>query len=124
MQEVGVDLHKQCKCKMNMFYQPCVERLIGFVLFLGLSTANLIQVPQMADLISIITRSFPVGSYGTNVSHDSKDFIRIIIYLSRVYIILHQGTTNLIDLKQISTSSEMDIAPPLTPVNGDRSSYS
>ncbi|KAK3213136.1 hypothetical protein Dsin_017842 [Dipteronia sinensis] len=77
--------------------------LIGFVLFLGLSMANLIQVPQIADLISLITRSLPISSYATNFSHNSEDFIR-------------QGTTNLIDLKQISTSSEMDIAPPLTPV--------
>ncbi|TXG61883.1 hypothetical protein EZV62_013246 [Acer yangbiense] len=46
--------------------------------------------------------SFPISSYA-NVSHNSEDFIR-------------QGTTNLIDLKQINTSSEMDIAPPLTPV--------
>ncbi|KAK0571945.1 hypothetical protein LWI29_023843 [Acer saccharum] len=76
--------------------------LLGFVLFLGLSMANFIQIPQIADLISLITRSFPISSYA-NVSHNSEDFIP-------------QGTTNLIDLKQINTSSEMDIAPPLTPV--------
>ncbi|KAH7574373.1 hypothetical protein JRO89_XS03G0287900 [Xanthoceras sorbifolium] len=76
--------------------------LIGFILFLGLTMANLIQVPQIADLISLITRSFPISAYA-NVSHNSEDFI------------LQGTTTNLIDLKQV-TPSEMDIAPPLTPV--------
>ncbi|XWS70746.1 hypothetical protein CRYUN_Cryun03dG0075200 [Craigia yunnanensis] len=74
--------------------------LLGFVLFLGLTMANLMEVPQVSDLITFLTRSFPVSG-DTNVSHDSKD--------------LFLGTTNLIDLKRITTP-ELDITLPVTPV--------
>ncbi|XP_021899368.1 heptahelical transmembrane protein ADIPOR1-like [Carica papaya] len=47
--------------------------LIGFILFLGLTMANFIQVPDVADLLSFITRSFPMSG-DVNVSHDSKQF--------------------------------------------------
>ncbi|XWS72983.1 hypothetical protein CRYUN_Cryun02cG0086700 [Craigia yunnanensis] len=74
--------------------------LLGFVLFLGLSMANLMEVPQVSDLITFLTRSFPISG-DTNVSHDSEDLIL--------------GTTNLIDLKRITTP-ELDITLPVTPV--------
>ncbi|PQM40996.1 heptahelical transmembrane protein 1 isoform X1 [Prunus yedoensis var. nudiflora] len=67
--------------------------LIGFVLFLGLTMANLLQVPQVADLLGFFARSTPISAV-TNVS---RNFISGIM------------TTNLIDLKQI-TSQEMEIA--------------
>ncbi|XVE98402.1 hypothetical protein REPUB_Repub03eG0103600 [Reevesia pubescens] len=68
--------------------------LLGFVLFLGLTMANLMEVPQVAGVITFLTRSFPISG-DTNVSHDSKN--------------LFLGTTNLIDLKRITT-------PEMTPV--------
>ncbi|PPD79831.1 hypothetical protein GOBAR_DD23233 [Gossypium barbadense] len=72
--------------------------LFGFVLFLGLTMANLIEVPQVLDLIAFITRSFPVSG-NSNVSQD-----------------LVLGTaSNLIDLKPI-TASESDITLTVTPV--------
>lgn len=67
--------------------------LIGFVLFLGLTMANLLRVPQVADLLGFFARSTPISAV-TNVS---RNFISGIV------------TTNLIDLKQI-TSQEMEIA--------------
>ncbi|XP_022749630.1 heptahelical transmembrane protein 1-like isoform X4 [Durio zibethinus] len=76
------------------------RHLLGFFLFLGLTMANLMQVPRVADLIIFLIRSFPIGG-DTNVSHDSKDLFR--------------GTKNLIDLKRITTS-ELDITLPATPV--------
>ncbi|KAG6662533.1 heptahelical transmembrane protein 1-like [Carya illinoinensis] len=67
--------------------------LIGFVLFLGLTVANLMEVPQVADLLGFFTRSIHISAE-TNVSHYFKDFIA--------------DTTKLIDLKH-ATSREMDI---------------
>ncbi|CAN0918591.1 Heptahelical transmembrane protein 1 [Linum grandiflorum] len=64
------------------------SHLIGFLLFLGLTMANLVQVPQVADLFGFFTRSV-ITSTQRNVSHDSK------------YHLL--GTIN---LKQISSSSQ------------------
>ncbi|KAF8400600.1 hypothetical protein HHK36_013899 [Tetracentron sinense] len=60
--------------------------LMGFVLFVGLTMANFMQVPQVADLFDMFTRSFPVAA-ATNASHESKDFF--------------SGTT-LIDLEKTS----------------------
>ncbi|KAL4323960.1 hypothetical protein GQ457_11G017760 [Hibiscus cannabinus] len=58
--------------------------LLGFVLFLGLTLTNLIQVPQVSDLLAFFTRSFPMSG-DINVSQDSLDlFVRT--------------TTNLTDL--------------------------
>ncbi|XP_021276000.1 heptahelical transmembrane protein 1 [Herrania umbratica] len=74
--------------------------LLGFVLFLGLTMANLVEVPQVADLITFLVRSFPISA-DANVSHDSKELVL--------------GATNLIDLKRITTP-ELDISPPVTPV--------
>uniref|UniRef100_A0A2N9FU66 Heptahelical transmembrane protein 1-like n=1 Tax=Fagus sylvatica TaxID=28930 RepID=A0A2N9FU66_FAGSY len=68
--------------------------LLGFVLFLGLTVANLMEVPQVADLLGFFTRSM-LNSAETNVSHNSKDFI--------------VEKTKLIDLKHV-TPPELDIA--------------
>ncbi|XP_061950635.1 heptahelical transmembrane protein 1-like [Populus nigra] len=57
--------------------------LLGFFLFVGLTVANLMQVPQVADLLGLFTWSI-LTSAQRNVSNDSKDF-----YL---------GTTELLDL--------------------------
>ncbi|KAF8389139.1 hypothetical protein HHK36_025825 [Tetracentron sinense] len=46
--------------------------LLGFVLFLGLTVVNLMQVSQVADLFSNFTRSFPI-TVATNSSHNSRD---------------------------------------------------
>ncbi|CAN6540749.1 unnamed protein product [Malus baccata var. baccata] len=43
--------------------------LIGFVLFLGLTMANLLEVPQVADLLAFFSRSTPIRAV-TNVSHN------------------------------------------------------
>ncbi|KAH0970269.1 hypothetical protein GBA52_022425 [Prunus armeniaca] len=67
--------------------------LIGFVLFFGLTMANLLRVPQVADLLGFFARSTPISAV-TNVS---RNFISGIM------------TTNLIDLKQMP-SQEMEIA--------------
>ncbi|XP_010250377.1 PREDICTED: heptahelical transmembrane protein 1-like [Nelumbo nucifera] len=48
--------------------------LLGFLLFLGLTMVNLMQLPQVADLLGQFTRSFPVAA-ATNAFNDSKDFI-------------------------------------------------
>ncbi|CAL1359081.1 unnamed protein product [Linum trigynum] len=61
--------------------------LIGFLLFLGLTMANLVKVPQVADLFGLFTSSV-LTSTERNASHDSN------------YQLL--GT---IDLKQISQQS-------------------
>ncbi|KAH1033423.1 hypothetical protein J1N35_045597 [Gossypium stocksii] len=72
--------------------------LFGFVLFLGLTVANLIEVPQVLDLIAFITRSFSVSGN---------------IYVSQDLVL---GTaSNLIDLKPI-TASESEITLTVTPV--------
>ncbi|XWS27058.1 hypothetical protein CRYUN_Cryun26dG0083900 [Craigia yunnanensis] len=73
---------------------------LGFILFLGLTMANLMEVPQVAYLIALLTRTFPISG-NTTVSHDSKE--------------LFLGTTNLIDLKPITTP-ELDINLSVTPV--------
>ncbi|TYG87695.1 hypothetical protein ES288_A13G236300v1 [Gossypium darwinii] len=62
--------------------------LLGFVLFLGLTMANLIEVPQVSDLIAFLTTG------DSNVSQDP----------------LLGTTTNLVDLKQIM-ASEPDVSP-------------
>ncbi|KAE8674324.1 Heptahelical transmembrane protein 1 [Hibiscus syriacus] len=50
--------------------------LLGFVLFLGLTVTNLIEVPQVSDLIAFFTRSLPMSG-DINVSHHSRDlFVR------------------------------------------------
>ncbi|TYG87694.1 hypothetical protein ES288_A13G236300v1 [Gossypium darwinii] len=67
--------------------------LLGFVLFLGLTMANLIEVPQVSDLIAFLTTSFPISG-DSNVSQDP----------------LLGTTTNLVDLKQIM-ASEPDVSP-------------
>ncbi|KAG8471750.1 hypothetical protein CXB51_036214 [Gossypium anomalum] len=67
--------------------------LLGFVLFLGLTMANLIEVPQVSDLIAFLTSSFPISG-DSNVSQDP----------------LLGATTNLVDLKQIM-ASEPDVSP-------------
>ncbi|KAJ9163054.1 hypothetical protein P3X46_022769 [Hevea brasiliensis] len=75
--------------------------LIGFLLFLGLTIANVMQVPQVADLLGLFTRSI-LTIAETNVSLNSKEFFL--------------GTTELLDLKQI-TSPKIDITPPGTAVS-------
>lgn len=70
--------------------------LFGFVLFLGLTVANLMQVPQVADLLAIFSWSFPGSSEG-NASQYSKD--------------LYLGTPKLIDLKQITPLQPL-VPPP------------
>ncbi|CAK9138564.1 unnamed protein product [Ilex paraguariensis] len=70
--------------------------LIGFILFLGLTFANLMHVPQLADFITIFTRHFPTSTEA-NFSHNSKEFLL--------------RPTKLIDLKQ-ELPFPMDITPP------------
>ncbi|KAL3532290.1 hypothetical protein ACH5RR_005811 [Cinchona calisaya] len=70
--------------------------LLGFMLFLGLTTANSVQFSQVADFITMFTRHFPTSA-DTNVSHNSKDF--------------SPGPTKLIDLKQ-EPALQMDITSP------------
>ncbi|KAK9029665.1 hypothetical protein V6N11_026772 [Hibiscus sabdariffa] len=74
--------------------------LLGFLLFLGLTMANLLELPQLSDLITFLTRSFLING-DANVSHDSKS--------------LFLGITNLIDFNRIATPV-MDIDVPVTPV--------
>ncbi|PON59481.1 AdipoR/hemolysin-III-related [Trema orientale] len=63
--------------------------LIGFVLFLGLTMANFLEVPHVADLLGFFARSLPISA-DANVSNNFKDFA--------------VGTTKLVDLKQISSA--------------------
>ncbi|KAG4141015.1 hypothetical protein ERO13_D06G052200v2 [Gossypium hirsutum] len=74
--------------------------LLGFLLFLGLTMANLLELPQVADLITFLTRSFLINGH-TNVSYDSED--------------LFLGITNIVNLRQITTP-ESDVTLPVTPV--------
>ncbi|KAG8367451.1 hypothetical protein BUALT_Bualt16G0073500 [Buddleja alternifolia] len=67
--------------------------LLGFLLFVGLTVANLMHVPQVADLLSMITGQFP-SSGDANVSNNFS-----------------LGPTKLIDLKQES-NLKMDITSP------------
>ncbi|KAM5548006.1 heptahelical transmembrane protein 1 [Rosa sericea] len=72
--------------------------LIGFVLFVGLTMANLWEVPQVADLLGFFNRS--TFSAAANVSHNFSA----------------QETTNFVhDLKQITSQEMNNIASP-----GDR----
>ncbi|KAL3535913.1 hypothetical protein ACH5RR_004374 [Cinchona calisaya] len=72
--------------------------LVGFVLFLGLTVANLVHFSQFADFITMFTRHFPTSA-DSNVSHNSKD--------------LSLGPTKLIDLKQ-EPQLQMEITSPET----------
>lgn len=68
--------------------------LIGFVLFLGLTMANLWEVPQLADLLGFFNRS--TLSAATNVSHNFS-----------------AETTNFVhDLKQMKSQEMNNIASP------------
>ncbi|KAK3007417.1 hypothetical protein RJ639_015190 [Escallonia herrerae] len=69
--------------------------LLGFVLFLGLTIVNLMDVPRVADFLSIFTWSFP-SSPDANISQ-SKNFF--------------SGTPKLIDLKH-TTPQEMELISP------------
>ncbi|KAK8991275.1 hypothetical protein V6N11_062294 [Hibiscus sabdariffa] len=74
--------------------------LLGFLLFLGLTMANLLQLQQLDDLITFLTRSFFING-DTNVSHNSKH--------------LFLGITNLVAFNRIETP-ESDITVPVMPV--------
>ncbi|KAA8535161.1 hypothetical protein F0562_030164 [Nyssa sinensis] len=65
--------------------------LIGFVLFLGLTVANLMHMPQVRDFLSMFIRSFPMTA-DTNVSHNSKDIFLVshfYAHLNHLYIHVH-----------------------------------
>ncbi|KAJ6355128.1 hypothetical protein OIU77_005675 [Salix suchowensis] len=68
--------------------------LLGFFLFVGLTMANLMQVPEVADLLGLFTWSI-FTSEQRNVSNDSRDF-----YL---------GTTEQLDLGR-NSSMKMDVS--------------
>ncbi|KAF2310588.1 hypothetical protein GH714_015051 [Hevea brasiliensis] len=74
--------------------------LLGFLLFGGLTMANVLEVPQVADLLGLFTRSI-LTSAKANVSNNSKEFFL--------------GTTKLLDLKQVA-SPKMDTKLPGTSV--------
>ncbi|KAK6151709.1 hypothetical protein DH2020_014344 [Rehmannia glutinosa] len=59
--------------------------LLGFLLFVGLTLANLVDVPQMVDFVTMITEQFP-SSAESNISKN-----------------LSLGPTKLVDLKQESS---------------------
>ncbi|XAR66859.1 hypothetical protein NMG60_11013218 [Bertholletia excelsa] len=63
--------------------------VIGFALFLGLTVANLVHVPQLADLFGIFSRPFPTSSDG-NFSHN-----------------LISGPAAFIDLKQTTSTTKI-----------------
>ncbi|KAI6667927.1 hypothetical protein NL676_007098 [Syzygium grande] len=67
--------------------------LIGFLVFLGLTVANFVDVPQFGDLLGLFSRSNCTGA-GTNISY-SKELLL--------------GTNSLVNLNQI-TEEEMMIA--------------
>ncbi|KDP30239.1 hypothetical protein JCGZ_17021 [Jatropha curcas] len=74
--------------------------LFGFLLFLGLTVANIMQVPEVADLLGLFTRSI-LTSGEANISCNSKDF--------------QLGSTKLLDLKHIN-HTKTEITPlPGTP---------
>ncbi|KAL6330696.1 hypothetical protein AAG906_009124 [Vitis piasezkii] len=75
-----------------------LTHLLGFVLFLGLTLANLMQVPQFADFFTNFSWSFPLCA-AINASHDSKDF--------------SLGTSNLIQLKQITQPETEFLSPEM-----------
>ncbi|KAI3969184.1 hypothetical protein MKW92_022840 [Papaver armeniacum] len=70
--------------------------LIGFFVFVGLTATNLIEIPEVADLLGKFTSwSLPMATPGGNASHDSKDFF--------------YRTTASVDLGQMSPS-ELPVA--------------
>ncbi|KAK1434673.1 hypothetical protein QVD17_00422 [Tagetes erecta] len=72
--------------------------LIGFVMFLALTITHLMHVPQVSDLLNLLTWSFPISSDG-NASHSSI-----------------MDTPKLIDLKHES-ALDMEIQLPLATVS-------
>ncbi|KAI3790310.1 hypothetical protein L2E82_03260 [Cichorium intybus] len=68
--------------------------LIGFIIFVGLTIANFMHVPQVSDFLNILTWSFPLNP-GSSPSNNSI-----------------MDTPKLIDLKHESPL-DMDISPPL-----------
>ncbi|KAL8236980.1 hypothetical protein R6Q59_018061 [Mikania micrantha] len=68
--------------------------LIGFVVFLGLTITNFMDVPQIPNFLNLLKWSFPLSPCG-NVSHNSI-----------------MGTPKLIDIKH-EPLVDMDIGPPL-----------
>ncbi|CAH9070328.1 unnamed protein product [Cuscuta epithymum] len=68
--------------------------LIGFVLFLGLTIANLVPLPPLADFMPFFMWNFPTSSHG-NLSQNSQEFF--------------QGSNRLADL-----NIKMDIAATTT----------
>uniref|UniRef100_A0A803QBD7 Exostosin GT47 domain-containing protein n=1 Tax=Cannabis sativa TaxID=3483 RepID=A0A803QBD7_CANSA len=60
--------------------------LLGFLLFLGLTMANFLEVPHVVDLLGFFARSLPISTEA-NVSNN-----------------ISMGTTKLVDLKQISSA--------------------
>ncbi|KAK4789685.1 hypothetical protein SAY86_016989 [Trapa natans] len=65
--------------------------LIGFLVFVGLTVANLVELPQVADLLSLFTRSNSTTA-DTNVSYNSKELLL--------------GAKSFIDLKNITMGQE------------------
>ncbi|XP_009606704.1 heptahelical transmembrane protein 1-like [Nicotiana tomentosiformis] len=59
--------------------------LLGFILFVGLTIVNVVEVPQLADFMTMFIWNFPTSG-DANVSNNSKEFF--------------QGSGRLIDLKQ------------------------
>lgn len=74
--------------------------LLGFVLFVGLTIANVVHFSQLADFMTIFAKHFPTSG-DANVSNNSKEF--------------SVGPTQLIDLKQ-EPSLSMDLTSPETAV--------
>ncbi|EYU34968.1 hypothetical protein ABFS82_11G042200 [Erythranthe guttata] len=73
--------------------------LLGFLLFVGLTVANVVDVPQVADFITMITEQFP-SSATANFSNDFSP-----------------GPTKLLDLKQESSHMKMDVTTETTTTN-------
>ncbi|KAJ9557952.1 hypothetical protein OSB04_012566 [Centaurea solstitialis] len=71
--------------------------LIGFIVFLGLTIANLMHVPQVSDFLNILSWSFPLNP-GANPSNNSI-----------------MDTPKLLDLHH-GSPLDMVIAPPLVAV--------
>uniref|UniRef100_A0A7N0TT97 Uncharacterized protein n=1 Tax=Kalanchoe fedtschenkoi TaxID=63787 RepID=A0A7N0TT97_KALFE len=71
--------------------------LLGFFLFLGLSVANLIDVPEVADFLSGFSWSLP-QSIKTNVSHSSDPFFLSVA--SNLAVSLNQTS-----VERLATSS-------------------
>ncbi|KAK6155532.1 hypothetical protein DH2020_009780 [Rehmannia glutinosa] len=71
--------------------------LLGFLLFVGLTVANLIDVPQLADFITMFTAQYP-SSAETNISNKFS----LIVYLTGITIM---GTCTVITLLSPALSS-------------------